>query len=117
MLGDIYWRSGGNEKTFGVQFGDSPATTVDFKGYRVVDGVPEFHYQIDGVLVKEHITTAEGGGLAWRFTIEEAPGDVRIFAPASDGVSISADVGARDGDFWQVPQVKASQFILQLSKK
>ena len=117
VLGDIYWRSGGDEKTIGLQFGDSPANSVDFQGYRVVDGLPEFHYEVDGVAVKEHITSSEGGGLAWKFIIEKAPGDVRILAPDADGVSISADVGARDGDEWRVPQAQSQQFTLQLSRK
>jgi uncharacterized cupredoxin-like copper-binding protein len=117
ILGDVYWRSGGDENTCGMKFGDRPTAAVDFKGYRVIDGLPEFHYHVDGVVVKEHITATEGGKLAWRFNVEGAPGDVRVFAPAADGVSIAADAGARDGDFWRVPQAEADQFTLQISKQ
>ena len=59
LIGSIFWRA---EKEAGLR---------KFKGYRLVNGVPEFRYFVDGVEVREMLAP-EGGGIRRR----------RVFDPA-----------------------------------
>tara|TARA_R110002096_G_scaffold26518_25_gene81863 strand:- start:9066 stop:10145 length:1080 start_codon:yes stop_codon:yes gene_type:complete len=116
LLGKKYWETGGGEKTFGLQIGEASTGEVHYRGYNLIAGTPEFHYEVDGATVRELITsTAEG--LTWRFEIDSPKGDVRVLAPDSDEATVSSLVGERDGDFWKVPQGDASEFSLQITQK
>ena len=42
VSGEEYLRSGGGEKIFGVHFGDAASESVNFHGYRLLDGCPSF---------------------------------------------------------------------------
>lgn len=116
LLGDKYWEAGGGETTFGVQIGEESTTEVQYRGYSIIAGTPEFHYEVDGTTVRELITSSPEG-LTWRFEIDSPGGDVRILAPDSDEALVSSLVGNREGDYWVVPQSEASEFSLQLTKK
>ncbi|MEM1295628.1 MAG: plastocyanin/azurin family copper-binding protein [Verrucomicrobiota bacterium] len=116
LLGDKYWETGGGETTYGLQIGEESTAEVHYKGYSLVAGTPEFHYEIDGTSVSELITSSPEG-LTWRFEIDSPKGDVRVLAPDSDEATVMSLVGQRDGDFWVVPQMDASEFSLQLTKK
>ena len=59
LIGSIFWRA------------DKEAGLRKFKGYRLVNGVPEFRYFVDGVEVREMLTP-EGAGIRRR----------RVFDPA-----------------------------------
>ncbi len=116
LLGDEVWNSGGDESVYGVQIGDSPTEKVDFKGFDILEGIPEFKYQIDGVSVREYIT-AKDSALNWRFKIEKPSADVRILAPETENAVVASTVGKRDGDHWVIPQKQASEFTLTITKK
>ena len=117
ILGDEFWNSGGGERTHGIQIGDESARTADFKGYAIIDGIPEFEYRIDDVLVREWISTGTDGELSWRFRLDAPGNDVRVFAPETKGTTISSKIGSRDGDYWVVPQKDAAEFTLHFSRK
>ncbi len=117
ILGDRFWNSGGGETTYGIRFGDKAAGTVDFRGYSVIDGIPEFEYRVDGVPVREWISPGADGTLNWRFRIDSPTADVRVFAPEAAGGSLTSETGKRDGDFWVVPRKDAAEFTLNLSRK
>jgi mono/diheme cytochrome c family protein len=56
-LGDIFYRSEGYPLRVG-ELGRIPQKR--FRGYRLVDGLPKFHYQLDGVDVYELLTARDG---------------------------------------------------------
>ncbi|MGH9632640.1 MAG: hypothetical protein ACRD7E_30400, partial [Bryobacteraceae bacterium] len=67
LIGDVFYRSGSFPIRVG-QFERIPER--QFRGYRLIDGYPEFHYEVDGIEVAERILPAkEGSGLERIFTI------------------------------------------------
>ncbi len=74
VKGTIYYRTSG----FPLRFGDAkkaPAE-VKFLGYRVVDQLPEFHYRIGSVEVRELIKAAHHGGIEATYTLSGAKSTV-----------------------------------------
>lgn len=66
-----------------------------FKGYRLRDGVPEFHYSVGGAEVFERIRPgAADDGLRWEFRIEGVQVPLRFDAGVEGPVRISASRGA-----------------------
>ena len=109
VLGTKFWSSGGDENTFTVQR-DNPKARPDFKGYRMVEGIPEFGYVIDGLEIRERLTS-KNGELQWHFRINGASTPIKIFAPGG----FTSKTGRRDGDFWIVDPDAAKMFTLTLS--
>lgn len=64
---------------------------VHFKGYEVKNGIPEFHYEVNGITVHESIRpTPDHAGLIRNFRIEGADGTLS-YLPANPGqVTIEA---------------------------
>ncbi len=56
-LGDVFYRSEGYPLRVG-ELGRIPQKR--FRGYRLIDGLPKFHYQLDGVDVYELFTARDG---------------------------------------------------------
>jgi azurin len=109
VLGTKFWSSGGDENTFTVQR-DNPKARPDFKGYRMVEGIPEFGYVIDGLEIRERLTS-KNGELQWHVRINGASTPIKIFAPGG----FTSKTGRRDGDFWIVDPDAAKMFTLTLS--
>jgi mono/diheme cytochrome c family protein len=66
LIGEIFYRS----EEFPIRVG-SPDRIPQrrFRGYRLVGGYPEFHYEVDGLPIHERIVPAKaGGGLTREFT-------------------------------------------------
>lgn len=77
LIGEIFYR----ESAFPLRIG-SPANfpRPRFRGYRILGGVPEFHYRIDSIDVFEKLEPA--GENAIRRTLRIAPAQAQIwFAP------------------------------------
>jgi len=115
VLGEKIWQSQPGEKQYGLQFGESSPKSFSYLGYDLVEGHPLFHYLVDGKEISETLTSSLDG-VAWTFTIDDPDVEVRLLAPTSEKASISSDTGARDGDWWVVPQEAASSFTLTLKK-
>ncbi|MGD1977979.1 MAG: plastocyanin/azurin family copper-binding protein [Akkermansiaceae bacterium] len=111
ILGQKFWSSGGDENTFTLKT-DNAKARPDFKGYRLIEGNPEFLYTFDGMEVGERLTS-EKGLLHWHFRISNASRPVRIFAPGK----VSSRTGKRDGDYWVVDAKSAKKFTLTLTPK
>lgn len=58
LVGDKVWSAGSGSP---LRFSTSATPVVDFKGYALVQGYPEFRYTIDGVAVKELVKEHDGG--------------------------------------------------------
>lgn len=115
VLGEKIWESHPGESIRSIQLGDSPAESYQYEGYDLVDGIPLYHYQIDGTKISETLTSGPDE-VHWSFTVDSPKSDVRVLAPTSDKATLSSDVGERDGDWWVIPQDAASAFTLKLKK-
>lgn len=115
VLGDIFYR---NSAMQALRIGDPTSTAkVKFKGYKLVDRYPEFHYTLDGLDVYELIREKEDGtGLVRTFRVPNAPGKIWFLAPPSDGVIYSASTGAFSGNKLLVEAAQASNFTITMTK-
>lgn len=111
MRGKEFWNGGGDELTFAIKPED-PAVKPDFKGYRLVDGKPEFKYSIGDLAVSEYITSTSGG-LVIDMKITNATTPVKVYAKGN----ISANAGERDGDYIIVSPEDAAGLQLTIPSK
>jgi mono/diheme cytochrome c family protein len=90
LIGEIFYRS----ESFPIRVGrleDIPQRR--FRGYRLVDGYPEFHYEVDGSDVYEKIVALDDGrGLVreFRFALVDRP--VWLLAGEGEAVEIASSV-------------------------
>lgn len=110
-LGKEFWNGGGDERTYTVQTGD-PKLKPDFKGYRLVDGIPQFTYQLGSLAVTEFITSSSDA-LINTINISNAQAPVKIYAKGK----VTSNVGNRDGDSIVVSPQDASKIILTIPAK
>ncbi len=113
--GDVFYRSDGQ---FPLRIGDpGRPPNVEFEGYRMVEGRPEFRYTMDGLTVRELITPApEGTGLQRKFQIEEPPQDIRFVRRAADSVRVEATAGTWAADTLRLSPEEAREFTITMTK-
>ena len=98
LIGEIFYRSDG----FPFRINDLQYLPQRrFRGYRLVDGHPEFHYQVEGVDVYERITANESGpGIVRGFRVAEVDRPMWLLAATGSGYSILSSLpAAADGKF------------------
>ncbi len=91
LLGEKIWTAGIQSP---LRWSKSAVPVIAFKGYALIQGYPEFHYTIDGVLMKELVKEHDGGkGLTSSFAIDS---DKPLFyvVDASQNALFSSSVGA-----------------------
>jgi uncharacterized cupredoxin-like copper-binding protein len=115
VKGTIYYRTAPN---FPLRFGDVRRTPseIHFRGYNVVDGYPEFHYQADGVDVHELIKAAHHGGIEATFKISGTRGPVYFVSDPNGGATLSSDAGAFADGVLKIPAAKAKQFTVSFTE-
>ncbi|MFN0103642.1 MAG: c-type cytochrome [Bryobacteraceae bacterium] len=75
IIGEIFWRAGND---YPVLVGNDKRTPQrKFKGYRLVDGAPEFRYLLDGMLITERLV-AEPKTIRRRLTFDRIDGPVYL---------------------------------------
>ncbi len=91
---------------------------VEYKGYRLIERYPEFHYTIDGVDVYEIIkTNASSTALIRTFHIPKATGDVWFFKHPADGVVYESSSGTRQSNRIKMSQDDARNFTITMTRK
>jgi cytochrome c553 len=102
LVGDIFYRS----ESFPIRVGQlEEIPRRRFRGYRLVDGFPEFHYTVDGIGVHEKILAAENGaGLVREFRFDTVEGPVWLLPEAAEGVEIRSSVAQADAGPIVVPE-------------
>ena len=91
LIGEKIWTAGIQSP---LRWSKSAVPVIAFKGYALIQGYPEFHYTIDGVLVKELVKEHDGGkGLTSSFVVDS---DKPLFyvVDASQNALFSSSVGA-----------------------
>jgi azurin len=95
LVGDKVWTAGSEMP---LRFATGKAPVVDFKGYALVQGYPEFRYTIDGVAVKELIKEHEGGkSLITSFVVDSDKPLVYVVDPAQSSWFSSSAGQFKDG--------------------
>lgn len=88
IIGEIFFREGPAP----IRTGDRERIPQRrFRGYRLVDTLPEFHYQLDGVDVYELIAPVERG-IVRRFRIAEVSQPMWFVPSLADGVRIQSSL-------------------------
>jgi cytochrome c2 len=91
VLGDIFYRSAGHPIRL-ENIEEAPATR--FKGYRIIDGFPQFHYQLNGVDIYERVVpAAQGDGITREFTLSTVESAAWFLADMETGVTFSSTLG------------------------
>ncbi|MDF1755378.1 MAG: hypothetical protein P1U89_21500 [Verrucomicrobiales bacterium] len=111
IKGEKFWDGSGNELTYTIKF-DDPEVKPDFKGYRLIDGKPEFKYTIGGLEVTEFITSTPDG-IENHINVANAKEPVKIYTKGN----IAASAGKREGDYLVVEPGDATELKLTISAK
>ena len=115
ILGTIFYR---DKTTYPLKFSADKDPVVDFKGYRLIDRYPEFHYTIDGKDVYELIKPKEdGSGLIRSFKVPEATQPLYFVFDNSDGAVYKASKGTIQGNQIQLTADDAHEFVIVMTKK
>lgn len=111
ISGKKFWNGGGDELTYAIKLED-PNVKPDFKGYRLVDGKPDFKYSMGELAVSEYITSTSGG-LVIDMKITNATTPVKVYAKGN----VTSNAGKRDGDFIIVSPEDAAGLQLTIPSK
>lgn len=116
VLGEIWYRAGDEVP---LRFGDPERVpAAEFEGYRMVDGLPEFRYRLDGVEVRELIqATPDGVGVVRRFRIGPVAGPVFYVSAPGDGATETASAGKWSGRVLRLAPAEASSFSITLTPR
>jgi hypothetical protein len=102
LVGDIFFRSA----SFPIRVGRlEEIPRRQFRGYRLIDGFPEFHYTVEGIDVREKIVQAQGAvGIVREFRFDVVDQPVWLLPEAAEGVEITSSVAATEPGPIVVPQ-------------
>ena len=116
VLGDVFYR---DQTEFPLRLGAEkkvPAT-IQYKGYRLVNAYPEFHYILDGMEVFELIKEKpEGNGLVRSFRMPNANQSVWFFTNKEENAfEYECAVGRWQDGMLELSPTEAKSFTLTLT--
>ncbi len=89
-----------------------------FRGYTLRDGLPEFHYQIDGREVYETLSAgSDGTTLRRRFRVGPGTGPLWLNLEPQPGAEVALHGLERDGDRACFPSIGAGEFTIEIRRK
>lgn len=116
VLGDIFFR---DQTEFPIRLGENAKvpTTVEYKGYRLVNEYPEFHYTLDGMEVYELIKEkADGNGLIRSFRIPHANQTVWVFTnKEEDAIEYESSAGKWKAGRLELSSAEAREFTITMT--
>lgn len=115
LVGEVFYRS----PEFPLRIGSVERIPQRrFRGYRIVQGSPEFHYQLDGIDVHERVVPAKNKkGITREFTIARVDQPMWFLAGQTDGVFLSSTRGAFQNGRLQIPRGSDVHFSVTISKE
>ncbi|MGH9339999.1 MAG: c-type cytochrome [Acidobacteriota bacterium] len=115
LVGEIFYRS----ESFPLRVGSTAKMAeVNFRGYRIVNDYPEFHYEVDGIQVRELILPIEQNiGIRRRFTIERVDRPLWLSHSQEEGASVSATLGPFEDGRIRIPEGEQVQFELTIRSR
>jgi len=115
IMGTIFYRDKTNFPIHIDHPGNIPV--VQFKGYRLVNKYPEFHYTLDGIDVYELIKPGEKGvALIRTFRVPQTERILWFLFDNDDGVSYQASKGDRQGNKVRLSPSDAKEFTITMAK-
>lgn len=116
VLGTIFFR---NEVRSPLRIGkiETPPA-VEYKGYRLIERYPEFHFTVNGIDVYELIHPATSGdGFVRTFTVPEGSKDLWFYADGRDGMRYESSAGKWQGSRLTIPAADTKQFRIIMTQK
>ena len=109
VLGTRYWEA---KSALPLQIGEVESV-ASFKGYRKVNGHPEFHYEVNGVDIYELIEPLHTGlGIRRSFRIPNNTGLVRLAVDSTDGVVATYSAGKLKEGILELRDKQAREFTV-----
>lgn len=115
IMGQVFYR----DKTDFPLHTDKPGNIpiVQFKGYKLIDRYPEFHYTIDGIEVFELIKPKKDGtGLIRTFRIPKTSRVIWFVFDYEDGVKYGASGGTWIKNALRILPAQAGNFSIFMTK-
>ncbi|HUF63301.1 MAG TPA: plastocyanin/azurin family copper-binding protein [Verrucomicrobiales bacterium] len=113
LLGEVIWKTADGSRIRAGSGLDPPE--VRFRGYELIAGEPQFHYEIDGVAIRETLAgDLETGGLRRTFSIEKPGGPIWLGLPETAGFRREASAGQWNEKGLSVPEQNAETFSVLL---
>jgi azurin len=113
VVGRIFYR---DSITFPLHIGNADSTAVAYKGYRLINRYPEFHYTVNGVDVYELILpTPDGGGLIREFKIPGVTGEVSFDLLPQDGMRYTSSTGIFENNRLLLSSAEAKHFSITIT--
>jgi hypothetical protein len=92
-------------------------TRVRFRGYRLVDRYPEFHYEVEGLHVYELIRAPHhGSGIERRFRVQEVKAPVFFVAELDAGATFASSAGRFSGGVLPLSAYEARDFTITMTE-
>ena len=116
VVGNVFFR---DKTDFPLSFSaDNKTPKLDYKGYKLINRYPEFHYTINGIDVYELILPkADGKGLIRTFSIPDVKNTVWFNTDQSDGVKYKASAGSWEGNSLRLTPKEARKFSITMTMK
>lgn len=93
------------------------ALSVKFKGYRLVNGYPEFNYMVDAIEVFELILSQkEGNGLVRQFKMKGPLQALWFIHAPGDGANYQSDKGKWTGNRLKLEPQETASFTITMTK-
>lgn len=90
----------------------------EFKGYSLINGYPQFTYNIGEITVREFIQPAENGsGLKIRYRLNNINKFLWYAKFGGGNVGIKASTGSWEGDYLKLSPVQAKEFMITIISK
>jgi plastocyanin len=114
VVGRIYYRT---PAAPWLRFGDAAhVPSARWRGYRLVDGYPQFIYTLDGAETHELIRPV-AGGVEIAYEIPSAPGPVFFVTDADGGASVASSAGTWSGATLSLTAAEAARFTITLTER
>ena len=95
----------------------SDSVQVQFDGYRMIDGIPEFRYRVGDLKVREYLAKLPGkSGLIRRFKIDGSANGIVWEIDPDSGVSYSFDKGNFSDSAWRLTKEESRSFLVQMEE-
>ena len=115
IVGTIFYR---DRTSYPLRFSLDKNPVVDFKGYKLKERYPEFHYTIDGIDVYELIKGKEdGSGIIRSFKVPKATRPLYFVFDSDDGAEYTSSKGKVIGNQINLTVTDAREFEIVMTKK
>jgi len=116
ILGNVFYR---DQVSYPLRIKDKNSIPkIDYKGYRLVDSYPEFHYTVNGLDVFELIKPKEDQtGFLRTFRIPDATTNVWFYFSEDDGIDYQASLGSLSNGVLELSSSQAKEFSVTMMER